>query len=324
MSISACIISKNEEKNIKRCLDSIKDLVDEIIIVDTGSMDETINIAEGYGAKIIRTSFDDDFSLCRNLALERATKDWILCIDCDESISIYEIDKLKLFLDSCTHVGVTLKVINVIDEDIYQGPHLLRLFKNNENFKYTGRIHEQIISSIYENYSNKDIINTNFTLHHYGYGGKSEEMSKKHERNLQIFDSYSEKEKDGFYYFNYANEHFAFEEYGKAINLYNKAITYDDNEVGFKNYIPVRILRCFYETRNYDAGIEKALDLLKSNPNLRDIYFMLGSLYKESGDNIKAKESYEKYMELSKNPILRCDSHFDKMNNMDTIIKSLK
>ena len=74
-TLSLCMITKNEEKNISRCLDSIKDIVDEIIIVDTGSTDKTIEIAKSYGANIYHYKWNNDFSKARNVSLQKATKD---------------------------------------------------------------------------------------------------------------------------------------------------------------------------------------------------------------------------------------------------------
>ena len=77
-TISFCLISKNEEKNIKECIEKVKPAVDEIIVLDTGSTDNTVKIAEELGAKIGHFDWDDDFSEARNTAIEMATKDWIL------------------------------------------------------------------------------------------------------------------------------------------------------------------------------------------------------------------------------------------------------
>lgn len=77
---------KNEENNIAKCLDSIKDFVDEIIIVDTGSSDNTCPIVESYNVKLFNFSWDDDFSKARNFGIEKAIEDWIIYLDADETI----------------------------------------------------------------------------------------------------------------------------------------------------------------------------------------------------------------------------------------------
>ena len=84
MQISSCLIVKNEAENIARCLESIKSISDEIIVVDTGSTDNTVEIAKSYGARIYFYEWDNNFSNARNFALEKATGDWIIFLDADE------------------------------------------------------------------------------------------------------------------------------------------------------------------------------------------------------------------------------------------------
>ena len=86
-TISLCMIMRNEAKRLSRCLDSVVGLVDEIIIVDTGSTDNSIEIAERYGAKVLRDPWQDDFARPRNIGLDHATGDWVLIMDPDEMIS---------------------------------------------------------------------------------------------------------------------------------------------------------------------------------------------------------------------------------------------
>ena len=82
--ISLCMIVKNEEEYLPRCLENIKDIVDEIIIVDTGSTDKTVEIAKSYGAKVYYFKWNNNFSEARNVSLKYATKDWILILNVDD------------------------------------------------------------------------------------------------------------------------------------------------------------------------------------------------------------------------------------------------
>jgi glycosyltransferase involved in cell wall biosynthesis len=88
VKITACMMVKNEERNLRRCLDSIRGVVDELIVVDTGSSDGTVAIAEEYGARIYHSPWRDDFSFHRNESLSYATGDWVLVIDADEELVI--------------------------------------------------------------------------------------------------------------------------------------------------------------------------------------------------------------------------------------------
>ena len=92
------MIVKNEEKHLVRCLRSVRDVVDEMIIVDTGSTDKTIDIAKVFGAKVFDFPWTGDFSAARNHSLAQATGDWILILDADEVISSRDFDELKALI----------------------------------------------------------------------------------------------------------------------------------------------------------------------------------------------------------------------------------
>ena len=94
MLLSLCMIVKNEENTLGRCLESVKDIVDEIIIVDTGSTDNTIKIAEKYGAEIFFYKWDNSFANARNYSLSKASKDWILIMDADDELKGEDKDKV--------------------------------------------------------------------------------------------------------------------------------------------------------------------------------------------------------------------------------------
>jgi len=99
--LSICMIVRDEEESLPRCLESIKDIADEIIVVDTGSKDKTKEIALKYGAKIYDHPWEDNFSLHRNQALSYATKKFVLQIDADEEFFLIDKpEKLKSFSKS--------------------------------------------------------------------------------------------------------------------------------------------------------------------------------------------------------------------------------
>src|SRR4030066_1633675 len=90
-TISVCMIVKNEEKFLAQCLKSVKDATDEIIIVDTGSADKTVEIAQSFGAKVYHHPWRNSFSEARNHSISYAVCDWILQIDADESLEQADI-----------------------------------------------------------------------------------------------------------------------------------------------------------------------------------------------------------------------------------------
>ncbi len=115
MKISACIIAKDEADNIRECIDSLKKQVDEIILVDTGSTDNTIAIAKNCGAKILQYQWENDFSKARNFAIKQVSCDWIVFLDADEYLALPKKDKLRdclKFVDS-KYNAILTKLINI-------------------------------------------------------------------------------------------------------------------------------------------------------------------------------------------------------------------
>ncbi len=130
-TISACMIVKNEEKLLPQCLESIKDFVDKIIIVDTGSTDRTIEIAKSYGAKIFHHPWENDFSKHRNQSISYATGDWIFVLDGDEEVIQWD-DHLLTILHNKDIDSVHVKVENIYGKGGGEAWHnSIRLFSNN-------------------------------------------------------------------------------------------------------------------------------------------------------------------------------------------------
>src|SRR5699024_4807164 len=146
ISISLCMIVKNEEEVLEQCLDSISHLCDEIIIVDTGSSDKTKAIAEKFTNKIYDFQWIDDFSAARNFAFSKATKDYIFWLDADD-ILLNE-DQLKLnALKKCLNTTIDSVSMNyILTFDEYDKPSFYfrrnRLIKRSKHFKWHGAVHE--------------------------------------------------------------------------------------------------------------------------------------------------------------------------------------
>jgi len=186
MSISLCIIVKDEEKLIKNCLNSVKNIYDEIIVIDTGSKDKTINIAKKFGAEIYEFEWNDNFSDARNFSLQKATKDWILIMDADETMSKNDCVKIKNLTNNkdefmgysfiqrtYTNTKKSLK-FNYATNDFYDESFpflgwthrgITRLFRNDNRIRFTYPVHETIIESI-KNINGK-IKQTNIPIHHF-------------------------------------------------------------------------------------------------------------------------------------------------------------
>ena len=184
--ISLCMIVKNENHNLSRCLESVKDLVDEMVIVDTGSTDGTVEISKSYGAKVGFFAWCDDFAAARNHSLSLATGDWILVLDADEEliiddgVSTQDIRQfLKDSLDSDTDgYGVRLRDINQKETSVTG--YITRIFRNKADLKYAGVFHEGV-------YCQSPQFLQEVSILHRGY---SQELldTKRRQRNIPLLE----------------------------------------------------------------------------------------------------------------------------------------
>ena len=149
-TVSLCMIVRDESENLLQCLACVADLVDEMIIVDTGSVDGTADLARRCGAKVLEFPWIDDFSAARNFGLRHARGDWIFWLDADDRIDEPNRQRLRhLFkqLDSLPPDAVTLMTCQsqcALSDGVVQISQT-RLFPNHRGFCFTRRIHEQVI-----------------------------------------------------------------------------------------------------------------------------------------------------------------------------------
>jgi len=180
--VSASMIVRNEEHFLDECLLSIVDEVDEIVIVDTGSTDRSIDIARKYGAKIIERPWTGDFSAARNIGLENATGDWILYIDADERLRVPAPGALRAAVSRPEAVALFVSFRPRPDFTPYREP---RLFRRDDRIRFRGVIHETTRPDIYSVCNSDAMIlePVDIGIDHYGYEG---DLTHKCVRNLPL------------------------------------------------------------------------------------------------------------------------------------------
>ncbi len=187
--LSVCLIAKNEERFLDQCLKSVKDIAWEIIVVDTGSADRTIEIAKGHGAKVGRFTWCDDFAAARNAALDLARGDWVLVLDADEVLREGSVENLKREMADAAALAWRIPLFNIGKED-HGSCMVPRLFRNAPALFYVGRVHEQVFLSVEVRRQEWGLENKmgRTELLHYGY---TEEMTRdrnKIRRNLALLE----------------------------------------------------------------------------------------------------------------------------------------
>lgn len=188
--LSVCLIVKNEERFLAQCLKSVRGVATQIIVVDTGSSDRTVEIAREFGAEIYSFAWCDDFAAARNAALEHATGDWVLMLDADEELPATQHAKLSADMKDSRSVAFRLPLVNAGQEN--EGRSFVpRLFRNTPGAYFTGRIHEQVFASLLES-AKKWGLNTSLgtaELLHHGYSKDLVRDRNKIERNLKLLRS---------------------------------------------------------------------------------------------------------------------------------------
>lgn len=143
-SISLCMIVKDEEKYLAKCLDSVREIVDEIIVVDTGSHDNTVSIAQSFGARVLYHDWQDDFSTPRNISLEHAKSDWILILDADEVLDEQSKERIR---DEGLKKEILGYLLLIQLHPEWTEMRGLRIFRNSSELRYRGIYHEKLAVS---------------------------------------------------------------------------------------------------------------------------------------------------------------------------------
>jgi|GEM_PF-3006776 len=176
--ISVCMIVKNEQDNITQCLSSVRDVADEIVVVDTGSCDNTLAIAQSFGAKVFSCPWEDNFSIPRNVSLEQALGEWILMLDADEHLdqeSRTGVRELTRYHD----VPGYRVLIQLHPE--WTEMRSVRLFRNIPDLRFAGVYHEELRTT--EDMRSK-FIDTAIKLIHKPFS--TEDFNRKYERNIRM------------------------------------------------------------------------------------------------------------------------------------------
>jgi glycosyltransferase involved in cell wall biosynthesis len=148
-ALSLCMMVKNEERNLPACLDSVRGLAGELIVVDTGSTDRTPSIAAAYGAELIAFDFSAvDFAAARNCAIARASGGWILVLDADETLDRTSAPEIARLIALGENAGYFLERHNRSPDSTTATDYVVRLFPNRPQYRYRGRVHETVDASI--------------------------------------------------------------------------------------------------------------------------------------------------------------------------------
>lgn len=290
--LSVCFIVKNEKKNLPRALASVKGVADEIIVVDTGSTDATIDIAKEAGAKVFEHEWSDDFSEARNFALDQATGDWVLQLDADEELETPNADHVRGLLSSNEFDAYDCQIVNMGNEENLGGAishRYPRLFRRRA-YRYKGAIHEtpQRIGrgSGPRPWAELHIL-------HWGYMD-GEARPERVRRNGRLLKNAIKKNPDDFLLYWYLGEHYtSLSRLKEALKCYLKAESL--RPAAGVSYQPLTILRaceCLMKLRRLDDAAEYIEFGIETFPDCRDLLFLGGHIFELRGDNERALQYF--------------------------------
>lgn len=306
MKLSICMMVKDEEKNLKRCLDNLKPLLEagvaELIIVDTGSEDDTEIIARKYTDKVYFHKWNKNFSEMRNISISYAKGDWIFIIDADERLDDFE--KLIMLMMS-TEINkfntLILQVKNLYDEKDENRYNLIaspRIFRNNGKFKYKGAVHNQPIFK-------GPNLSVDINITHFGYIITDKElMEKKYKRTTELLKLELKKDPKNLYYiyqlgvsYDMHNEQkTSLAEFRKAYNILR---TKKIEEKKVYNYIYASYARIAYSNGEYKESVKIAKEGLDLRKDYVDLYYYVGLSEKALRNKKISYDYFKKYIELA-------------------------
>ena len=299
--LSICMMVRNEEKNIKRCLEALRPLLEkgdvELIIVDTGSEDDTVAIARQYTEKLYFHRWENDFSKMRNISISYAKGEFIFILDADEVLTnpleLYEI----INKDKHSANTFTVRVKNLSSYGNFIVTQQWRIFRNDGDFHYVGAVHNQ------PRYKDP-VISTRITLDHYGYLFHDREIKeRKFKRTGSILKAELEKDPDNIYYrFQLARSYSAHGDIQEALTEIRRAynLLSKKNHNLRKRYIYVYgtyALICM-QANELDEAVNVSREGLALEPEYIDLHYILAYSLSRTGRKDEALNEFLNYIDL--------------------------
>ena len=287
--ISVCIIAKNEEKHIEECCKHLAPYGFEIVLVDTGSTDKTVELARRYTDCIYYFDWCNDFSAAKNYAIEKASHDWILSIDCDEYIEYMDQTALAALMQSHPTAAGRILIRNRFTENGQTAYEQVRVsrFVNRKHYRFEGAVHEQLVpfDVAGEKLSPvKYVYDAPITVLHVGYDGSEEEMMDKSKRNIALLEQeLAAQGEDPYIYYQLGQSYRKIHDYEKAFYYFDLGLSMDVDPA--IDYVQTMVESYGYTLldlkRNQDAL--NLLGVYEEFSKRADFVFLMGLIYMNNG-----------------------------------------
>jgi tetratricopeptide (TPR) repeat protein len=310
LRVSLCMIVRDEQEMLPRSLAAVADAVDEIVVVDTGSTDRTIEIARSYGAHVIERAWTGSFAQARNVGLDAASGDWLLVLDADEVLVEEDAPLLRSLLGQTWREAFYLTEINHTGE-LEIGAAVthdtMRLFRNRPAYRYSGRLHEQIAHNL-PGYLPERLRASGVRIEHYGYLSAVRDTRAKSERNIELLRLQQEEAPpSAFLHYNLGSEHAAAGEEQAALRELRRAweLLEADPEADSYHFAPAlanRLVRALRVCGQQEEAVAQAERGLERFPGFTDLVFEQATARHIAGELERAIELYERCIEMGDAP----------------------
>lgn len=301
-TLTLCMIVKDEEAQLPRCLASVQGVVDEMVVVDTGSADRTEAIAESFGARVLRHPWDGSFSTARNVSLDAAGGDWILVLDADEALSRGEAVRAAIAAAPDEVEAFILPIVNFVGERAHEeavtAPSV-RVFRNRPEHRYSRALHEQIMFAIYERRPEAIVGYVEAPIEHYGYLNSLVADRDKIRRNIEIARREVERyPDDAFSWYNLGQEHFRLGEWQEAIAAYRRGFPYLQSLfAGFAPALIKHLVVSLLNLQRSDDALSVIADAKGAYSEFTDLWVLAGLALMQQGRYEAAAEQFQAALE---------------------------
>lgn len=304
--LSLCMIVRDEETFLPRCLESVRGVVDEIVVVDTGSRDNTVEVARRFGATVFEMPWPDDFSAARNASLERATGDWILMLDADEVLLPASAAGLPALLADPDVEGYFVQMRHLVGSAMQpevEESSLFRLWRNRPEYRFAGEVHEQILPTILARRPGSRTAHSGLQVVHYGYLREVRAARRKFERNRHLLEKViARSPQDAFAHFNLGIEYYDQGLLQQAAASFAAALVRARPGDVWRPKLVKAYAATLLEREEW-ASLFRLLDEeIARYPDYTDLYFLKGVARVRAGQAEQAVSAFARCLELGPAP----------------------
>ena len=306
LRLSLCMIVRDEQEMLPRCLAAVAGAVDEIVIVDTGSTDRTIEIARSFGARVIEREWTGSFADARNVSFDAAKGDWLMYLDADEVLVREDVEHLRALTGRTWREAFYLAETNYtgeLDAGTAVTHNALRVFRNRPEYRFEGRLHEQIAKRL-PGYLPERLEATSVRIEHYGYLGVVRNAREKSRRNIELLRlQQQESPATPFLHYNLGSEYAAAGDAPAALVEFERAwkLMEADPERDVYEFAPAlanRLVKALRTCGHSQDAIARADEALDRFPGFTDLVLEQATAALALGQGERAVELYERCIEM--------------------------